>query len=469
MRINTHSVNITAVLMAWLFVFALMTSDLNAKDKKRGATLEITTTEGRVIRAELLAVKNDRLILMENSSFQEKILGPDEIAHLKIDKPTKFLQGLGLGVLSGAAFGGALGFASGNDKPGFFSFSAGEKAAIGAIGLGAVGLVVGGIASVAKGIDESVQVSEYTDTEKAKLIQKLKPYARVEEYQGTPNLQDALAAEPIDQKKLKSSPNPAVRKSFSRFHLTLGPGYFQSNSYRGHKRLLTSSNFADTKPAGRITFLWVDFGAYPATDYPKQIRDPNWFFKDIRVEFSLSRHWMLGAGYVPLGKHTSHGYRYIPIDNRYYSELYLTGDTRGSFYYVSSAWMTMPDGFLQKTSAKIGIAAGVSSSRMDFQVSRYAYSGSDTPDSRAAITKTSPAVMVFTELNYYFSRHWSIGLNADYKYIPVKLSGFQMTGQYAADYISGQGFVYESMQVECPGCRIDLGGYSIGMHFGFHF
>jgi hypothetical protein len=469
MKKHTRSSKIAAIGMAGLLILTLFASNMYAKDKKRGSTLEITTTEGRVIRAELLAVKNNRLILMETYSFQESILDLDEIADLNITKQSKFLQGLGVGVLSGAAFGGALGFASGNDKPGFFSFSAGEKAAVGAIGLGAVGLVVGGITGVIKGIDEYVQVSDYTDEEKTKLIRKLRSHARVDEYQVDPDIQTALTTKRLDREIIKHKTIPAPKKPSSRFHLTLGPGYFQSNSYRGYKRLLINSQFADTKPGGRITFLWADLGSYPASDYPKQIKDPNWYFKDIRVEYSLNRNWMLGLGYTPLGSHSSHGYRYIPIDTRTYSELYLTGDYTGSFYYLSGAWMTMPDGFLQKTSIKIGMAAGVSSARMDFRVSRYAYSGSDTPGSRMDMQKTTPAFMAFTELNYFFNRHWSIGLNADFKYIPVKLPGFQMTGQYPVDYISGQGFVYESLQVECSGCRIDLGGYAIGMHFGFHF
>jgi hypothetical protein len=83
--------------------------------------------------------------------------------------------------------------------------------------------------------------------------------------------------------------------------------------------------------------------------------------------------------------------------------------------------------------------------------------------------KTSAAFMAFAEFNYFFNRNWSFGLNADYKFVPIKLSGFQMRGEYAAGYFPDQGYVYETMPVECAGCRIDLGGYSIGLHLGYHF
>jgi hypothetical protein len=468
MKKSTQLAKSGAMGMACLLLFTLSASDIYAKEKKRGSTLEITTTEGRGIRAELLAVKNNRLYLMESHNYQELILDLDDIAYLNIKKSSKVLLGLGIGVLSGAAFGATLGLVSGDDT-GWFAFSAEEKAALGAVGLGVLGLAIGGITGAVLGIDESVQVSGLTDEEKTKLIQKLQSHARILEYQGNPRSQATVSAKRLNQNKIEKNPAPVPKKKFSRFHLTLGPGYFESNSFRGFKELMINSQFADTKPGGHAYFFGLDFGSYDAKDYPRNIEDQKWYFKDIRVEYSLSRSLMLGLGYAPLGSHSSHGYRYIPIDDRYYSELYLIGDYTGSFYYLSGAWMIMPDGFLRKTSLKIGAAAGVSSARMAFQVSQYAYLGSNTPGSRVDFNKTSPAFMAFTELNYFFNRHWSIGLNADYKYVPVKLSGFQMSGQYAVDYIAGQGNIYESMLVECSGCSIDLGGYAFGLHFGFHF
>lgn len=61
------------------------------------------------------------------------------------------LEGGALGLLSGAAVGAAIGFASGKDTCGssggcLFQFSASEKAALGAIGLGAIGVLAGFIA-----------------------------------------------------------------------------------------------------------------------------------------------------------------------------------------------------------------------------------------------------------------------------------------------------------------------------------
>ena len=58
-------------------------------------------------------------------------------------------KGAGIGLLIGAATGAVIGFASGDDGPGWFSFTAEEKAALGAVGLGGLGAVIGLIAGAA--------------------------------------------------------------------------------------------------------------------------------------------------------------------------------------------------------------------------------------------------------------------------------------------------------------------------------
>ncbi len=61
-------------------------------------------------------------------------------------RKSRFLQGLGYGFLVGAVTGTVIGAASGDDDPSqFFSMTAGEKAAVGAVSLGLLGGIVGGV------------------------------------------------------------------------------------------------------------------------------------------------------------------------------------------------------------------------------------------------------------------------------------------------------------------------------------
>jgi hypothetical protein len=66
------------------------------------------------------------------------------------------VEGFGVGLASGAALGIALGLASGDDTCApesfcFFQFSAGEKAALGGLFLGGIGLALGGLIGAATG------------------------------------------------------------------------------------------------------------------------------------------------------------------------------------------------------------------------------------------------------------------------------------------------------------------------------
>ena len=68
---------------------------------------------------------------------------------VSIQRERRVLKGLGVGLLVGAGGGVVLGLASGDDQAGFISFTAEEKAMMGAVALGLVGGVVGLIAGAA--------------------------------------------------------------------------------------------------------------------------------------------------------------------------------------------------------------------------------------------------------------------------------------------------------------------------------
>ena len=57
----------------------------------------------------------------------------------------------------------------------------------------------------------------------------------------------------------------------------------------------------------------------------------------------------------------------------------------------------------------------------------------------------------------------------DYKYIPVKVEAFQLTGYYAVGYDQEFNTIYSSMIIDFSGERVNFGGFGIGINFGFHF
>lgn len=62
-------------------------------------------------------------------------------------------EGLGIGLLAGAGLGALVGTLGGDDPTGFFAFSAGEKAARGAISLGFIGATIGAVAGASTRVD----------------------------------------------------------------------------------------------------------------------------------------------------------------------------------------------------------------------------------------------------------------------------------------------------------------------------
>jgi hypothetical protein len=72
-------------------------------------------------------------------------------------------------------------------------------------------------------------------------------------------------------------------------------------------------------------------------------------------------------------------------------------------------------------------------------------------------------------LIYFFNRHWSLGINADYKYAPLRSSGVTLDCPYWYYANSGGPKQFGVLTVQIPSRTYDLGGPGIGLHFGFHF
>lgn len=79
---------------------------------------------------------------------------------ISVGRHSRVAAGLGIGLLAGTSFGVLAGLAGGDDPPGFFAFSAGEKAALGALTLGFIGAVIGAVAGASSQVDTWQPCSE---------------------------------------------------------------------------------------------------------------------------------------------------------------------------------------------------------------------------------------------------------------------------------------------------------------------
>ncbi len=117
---------------------------------------EVTLNNDQKILATQLQARSDSATWVDAVSGLPQTVATAEIKAIRFKKSGRgALQGLGIGLLTGATLGGIIGLASGGDPPckpapnnvldfcEAFRLSAAEKAAAGAIYLGAAGALVG--------------------------------------------------------------------------------------------------------------------------------------------------------------------------------------------------------------------------------------------------------------------------------------------------------------------------------------
>jgi len=457
------------VIILTLSFFCLL-GNLSARDRKKGADIIIQKKDGKTIKGELLAVKNNEIILMDSINLSGIKLKSEEIQKITIARKSGFFKGMGLGLVIGGGSGALLGLASGDDKAGWFSMTAGEKSAAGGLGLGILGALAGGIVGAIKGIDESVALEGRTQEEMDRIFQKLNTKSRFP--QSVPQSYQEIEPDPMlnsKEEKLRENEFKKISgQKFSRIHISLRPGYFSSQGATDTVHFIEKIGFGDTKPGGEATFFGVSFGSYGPAGFPQVNKKPVIFFTETRIDYSLTRNLALGIGYAPLGKHSVSGYKKILVygeGRTYYSNLYLNENYSGEMFYLSGSWMPIPDAFLRKVGLKLGVSAGISNIKLNYQTSKWGYS--ESGGENIEFSKKGLVLAGFAELDYYFNKRLSLGVSTEYRYIPVQIKGTKITGYYD-DLGDNMELINSSMLIDIPEHNMNLGGFRFGISIGLH-
>jgi hypothetical protein len=445
-----------------------------AKEKKHGVDLLIKTQAGQLFKAELLTIKGYELILMDTNSSSGITIDIREIESIRIMKKSKFLQGLGYGLLIGGGTGGLVGLASGNDEGGFFAFSAGEKAVMYGIGLSILTVPIGGIIGALKGIDEIIVIEGKSEEEKRSILRKLNLQSRFpgklsQSIKKTDPMMENLvqnsATKPIiPEKQIKLNVNnrqkPSSHKLFG-VHLTYELGYFDSQGDSDLRQIYRTWGFADNKA------LYGWFSNWESIAYPSGESKNLFFLKNLKIEYSISKKFALGFMYAPLGKYKVQGFKFMKtlpfqcVPGKCYLEeasgIMLTGEFSGNSYYLVASYMPIPDAYLKKSSIKIGAGVGWSDIYFNFVISE-----------KIQFSKKDLTYYGLLEYDYYFNPHFSIGLNIDYKYIPFRTEAFQSTAYYNDIDEKNNRFV-NSMLINFSEVKINFGGFGGGINLGLHF
>jgi len=161
-------------LIALFLVFSILTLSGNIFTKERkGAALIIQKKDGQQVRGELIAVKQNSLLLLDTDGIDVSVIIED-IKVITVLKKFTSSKGALYGFLIGGVIGAALGYTADPDTPP----GRGTTAAIFGLSAGLLGTLIG----VAAGVNDKIQIEDKSDSEIQEILEKLRKKARVKNY-----------------------------------------------------------------------------------------------------------------------------------------------------------------------------------------------------------------------------------------------------------------------------------------------
>jgi len=159
---------VSVLLVVSLLIFSL---DLPAKER-HGAELVVTKLDGQQIKGELIAVKQNSLLLLSPEGADVSVDIKD-INIIKIEKKSKVAKGAGIGFLVGALPGALLGSLSGDPDVEVLG------ALLGVAILGGVGSLMGALIGAASSQYKKIKIEGKSDAEIKEILEKLRHRARL--------------------------------------------------------------------------------------------------------------------------------------------------------------------------------------------------------------------------------------------------------------------------------------------------
>lgn len=144
-------------------------------EEKRGAELLIQKKDGEDVRGELIAIKQNSLLILDSVLKTDLSVDIDEIKIVIIMKKTKAL----VGVIVGGALGALLGYMSYQPSVGFtLDFGRGGTSLVAGFMGGGIGAAIGALS----GIDENIQIEGKSKIEIRGTLEHLRQESRVPDY-----------------------------------------------------------------------------------------------------------------------------------------------------------------------------------------------------------------------------------------------------------------------------------------------
>ena len=160
---------ILVLVLVCILVFPL---GLTAKEK-RGADLIVQETDGTLVRGEVIAVKENSLLLLDRESGADVTVDIGVVSVITIVKKqlSTFFLGAGLGTLAGVGAAYAFSMTGDLSEEGW----TGLLVVIGGLG----GFLIGGITGAVVGMDKIIELEGRSDSEIQEILEYLRKKARI--------------------------------------------------------------------------------------------------------------------------------------------------------------------------------------------------------------------------------------------------------------------------------------------------
>ncbi len=434
-----------AAVLIWL----ALPTELSA-GRWRGANVIVARQDGRQIRAELVAVKREALVLASLDGNVESV-PVAEIKAIRLARRSKAWQGLLAGFVAGAVGGAVWGALSADEE-----WGTAAGAFFGGLIVSVPASLVGLAAGIGAGLDDEVVLEGLSEADSDRVLARLSRYAREPEAYVPPSGPSGVGG--------RKGRLPSSRYDRTRFRLAWMPGYRASGA--GH--------FFVTAPA---TFVFAEevppseAGLHSSTSYCSAGR-PDLSFGRMSLAYALSRRFAAEVElYVP-DRWTGHRSADLlftsSADGVEYGDYVILSDRlRAVSLLAGLTYRAGLPAFLSPHSIELGVAAGPAwidwtgstlTGDLDFEGT----------ESRRAIAWSARAGASY---DYRFSPSFAIGLCADFRWMRGRIPTFSRTGRLTfrpSAYNEGPSLT-RLTEVTIPGRVLDLGGLSVGLRFTVDF
>jgi hypothetical protein len=436
----------TVWVAALAMIFSSLAQPLAARER-RGSTIEVTMTDGTLVKGELLAVKSDALLVFDHTAGQGRSLDLRQVTRVMVFKKPRALQGLAIGLGVGLLTTLILNAKYDSEYAGLLYLIIPPPAAL-------LGGVIGGII----GMPEKLSLPGESSRSLLQDLERLKRFAREQDLEkaGAPLFTEGTAFN-YEKNNHKAKQQRQFRH---RFRFLWSPGKHKISGKSDFRGENGSFWFVDKISSKDTAVFKADSDLY---DFPAQ-----WRIGKLRLEYELTPHFSSSlefnsgeelAGWI-------RGYFSYYSDDyarQCASTHYIHNEYSLNSLLLGLNWKPFTPSFARKHSIELGIAAGPAQAQVKYRHNLNSYQ---------KITALAWSCEVHAAYDYFHTEDFSLGIFAEYQYLRASFSSATFSGEMVLFTLKRDSYTYgfsRPTEVTFPGHNIQLQGLAYGLRIGLRF